>query len=249
MITAIIIDDEAKGRITLEKMIEDYCTNIKIVATAEDVLSGVKVIHAHQPDLVFLDIEMPNYSGFKLIEYFDKVDFEVIFTTAYSQHAIQAFKVSAIAYLLKPIDIQELQEAIAKVEKLRQSRQDDYRIQYLQESLSNDKLERIVLPAQNSWIYLNLDEINYLESEGRNTIVHLADSTKQHSTQSLKECQQALENTTFIRIHRSFIVNLRHIKHYSKGRDSYVQMDNDVRIDVGKNYKDELNEVVSYFVK
>ena len=135
------------------------------------------------------------------------------------------------------------------MEKLRVSKQDDYRIQYLQESLSSEKLERIVLPAQNSWLYLNLEEINYLESEGRYTTLYLADGTKQQSTHSLKECQQVLENTTFIRIHRSFIINLRHIKHYSKGRDSYIQMDNDVRIDVGKNYKDELNEVVSFFTK
>ncbi len=249
MLKAIIVDDEARGRRILQQFIEEYCPTVTIVGTADDVLSGVKAINAYQPDVVFLDIEMPNYSGFKLIEFFDELTFEIVFTTAYERYAIQAFKASAIGYLLKPIDIDELIEVVARVEKLRKMANLKERINTLKANLSNEKSQRIILPAQNGLLYLNLNEINYIESEGRYTKVHLVDNSTMICTNSLKECEVTFLGTPFVRIHRSIIIHLAYIKRYSKGRDSYVVMENEAKLDVGKNYKDGLSDAVSMFVR
>ena len=117
MIRAIIVDDEVRSQNTLTQFLAEYCPQVTLVGTANDVLSGVKAIHKHQPDLVFLDIEMPNYSGFKLIEYFDVLNFQIVFTTAYEDYAIQAFH-TATGYLLKPINIDELIRAVERVEEI-----------------------------------------------------------------------------------------------------------------------------------
>lgn len=249
MLSAIIVDDEARSRRILQQFIEEYCPNVKVVDTAEDVLSGVKAINDHQPDVVFLDIEMPNYSGFKLIELFENPDFEIVFTTAYERYAIQAFKVSAIGYLLKPIDIEELIAVVEKVEALRKMSNLKERVSTLKLNLSNGKTHRLILPAQNGLLYLNLNEINYIESEGRYTKIHLIDGNVMTCTSSLKECENIFEGAPFIRIHRSCIIHLAYIKKYSKGRDSFVVMENDARLDVGKNFKDGLSEAVAIFVK
>ena len=247
-LTAIIVDDEAKGRRALEQLIKENCPDVEVVALCHDVLSGVKAINQYQPNLVFLDIEMPNYSGFKLIEFFDKISFDIVFTTAYEQHAIRAFKTPAIGYLLKPISIDELIEVVDKVVK----------IQTTQVSTNNaktgfsapiEKPKRIVLNSSGGILYLQLEEIISLEADGRNTKVQLKDGQKVLSSNSLKECQQMLENTLFQKIHRSIIVNLAYVKKYSKGRDSYVIMENGQRLDVGLNFKEELTLVTSLFEK
>ncbi|MEL6863271.1 MAG: LytTR family DNA-binding domain-containing protein [Bacteroidota bacterium] len=243
-LTAVIIDDEARSRRTLGHLIKEYCHQVQIVGEAEDVLSGVKVIQNTQPDIVFLDIEMPNYSGFQLIEYFDQINFDIIFTTAYEEYAIKAFKVSAIGYLLKPINIDELIAAVAKAERLRNKRQTQGQI-----APSTEKGRRIILPAQNGMIYLNLDEICYLESEGRYARVHLIDGSDLLTTKSLKDCQDLLNHPFFLRVHRSYIINLSYIKKYTKGRESFVLMENKAQIDVGKNYKEELSRILSFFIK
>lgn len=249
MLSAIIVDDEARSRRILQQFIEEYCPNVEVVETAEDVLSGVKAINDHHPDVVFLDIEMPNYSGFKLIELFEEPDFEIVFTTAYERYAIQAFKVSAIGYLLKPIDIDELIGVVKKVETLRKMSNLKERVSTLKINLSSGKTQRLILPAQNGLLYLNLREINYIESDGRYTKIHLTDSNVMTCTSSLKECESIFEGAPFIRIHRSCIIHLAYIKKYSKGRDSFVVMENDARLDVGKNFKDGLSEAVAMFVK
>ncbi len=249
MLNAIIVDDEARSRRILQQFIEEYCPSLKVVALAEDVLGGVKAINTHKPDVVFLDIEMPNYSGFKLIEFFDDVDFEIVFTTAYERYAIQAFRVSAIGYLLKPIDIDELIGVVRRLEEMRGMANIKERINTLKYNLNSEKPHRLVLPAQNGLLYVNMEEINYIESDGRYTKIHLVDSSTMVCTSSLKECESIFESAPFIRIHRSCIIHLTYIKRYSKGRDSFVVMENDLRLDVRKNYKDGLSEAVSMFIR
>lgn len=248
MLSAIVVDDEARGRRTLESMLEEYCPSVKVVALAEDVLSAVKAINTHKPDIVFLDIEMPNYSGFKLLELFEEINFNVVFTTAYEQYAIRAFKVKASGYLLKPIDIDELVEIVKRIEEMRKTGTlIEAKTSQNPKPINNSN--RIVFPAQSGMLYLNLDEITHLESEGRYTHIFLLDESKVLTTISMKECEKKLQHDTFIRVHRSFIINLAYIKKYARGRDSFVQMENGARIDVGKNYKDDLVEAVSYFIK
>jgi len=251
----VLIDDEEKGRTILKKIIEEYVENVEVVATASDVLDGVKIIHRHDPDVVFLDIEMPGYSGFKLVEYFDEMyveggdktnqNFEIVFTTAYEKYALKAYKASAIGYLLKPIDIDELIEIFKKINKKRE-------IKY-QNSIDpkhySEKPHRIVFPTQSGLIYLSADEICSLESSNRYTNVFLLNGEELLITLSLKDCFAKLANSTFIRIHRSFIINLSYIQNYSRGRDSFVIMDNEKKVDVGLFYKDDLNSAIAAFLK
>ncbi len=249
MLKAVIIDDETKGRSILRRLLEEYCKNVVVLGEAEDVLSGVKVINMYSPDIVFLDIEMPNYSGFKLIDFFGSYNFEVVFTTAYAKYAMQAFKVSAAGYLLKPIDIDELLKIIARVERTKAFVINKNQAKTGQKTILSSDENRVVLPAADELIYLYLDQIYYLESDGRFTNIVLKDTSKVKTTKSLKECQQLFSNLAFIRIHRSYMINLAYIKRFNRGRDSFVLMDNGNRVDVGKNYKEELTEVISFFLK
>ncbi|MCI5082660.1 MAG: LytTR family DNA-binding domain-containing protein [Saprospiraceae bacterium] len=251
MLKAVIIDDEAQSRMLLNQMLEAYCPEVNVVGMAKDVLSGIKIIQNHHPQIVFLDIEMPNYSGFQLIHFFEgNLDFEIIFVTAYHQYAIQAFKASAIGYLLKPIDIDELISAVKKTSKLLQSPTQHARLETVRQNIDGDQINRVVFPGANSFIFLNTTEISYLESDGRNTMIHLMDHSEPlRSTASLKDCEDLLKNNTFIRIHRSFVINLIHIQKFSRGRDSFVQMDNGTKIDVGRSYKETLSEAIDLFTR
>jgi Response regulator of the LytR/AlgR family len=247
MLKAVIVDDETLSRQSLEKLIQDYCPEVEVVASVGEILSAVKEINIHQPDLVFLDIELPNYSGFELIKAFDEINFDIVFTTGYEHYAVKAFKVSAAGYLLKPIDVEELSEVVSRIKERRKARRE----------LTNDangthllgKPLRIVLPAQDGLIYLNLDEVIYLQAEGRYTHIHLLDRSHSITTKNLRDCLSIIGLPSFLRIHRSFIINLIHLKRYARGRDSFVLMENDIRIDVGKNYKEDLSKIVSFFIK
>jgi len=243
----IIVDDEAKARRILAELLKDYCPEVELVDTAEDVLSGVKAIQSHKPDLVFLDIEMPNYSGFKLVEYFDDVDFDIVFTTAYEQYAIKAFKVRAQGYLLKPVDIDDLTAVVQKV--LQQRNEEVNTNDSSPEEEPSNTGGRMQFPAPNGIVYLKDEEIYYIESEGRYSNIYDKDGAKLVTTKPLKDLESMLSTSSFIRVHRSYIINLAYIKHYARGRDSHVILENDQRVDVGKHYKDDLNKAVSLFLK
>ncbi|HHH50092.1 MAG TPA: response regulator transcription factor [Saprospiraceae bacterium] len=248
-LTAIIVDDEARGRRALQQLVAENCPEVEVVALCHDVLSGVKAINQYQPNLVFLDIEMPNYSGFKLIEFFDEINFDIVFTTAYEQHAIRAFKTPAIGYLLKPINIDELIDVVHKVISKQGATQSLANKSNTAFSTPKEKPKRIVLNSSGGILYLQLEEIISLEADGRNTKIQLKDGQQVLSSNSLKDCQQMLENTLFQKIHRSIIINLAYVKKYSRGRDAYVIMENNQRLDVGLNFKDELTLVTSLFEK
>ena len=242
MLKAIIVDDEARSRRILNHLVDEYCDGVEVVEMVEDVLMAYKAINTHTPDIVFLDIEMPNYSGFKLLDLFDELDFDVIFTTAYEHHAIKAFKISASGYLLKPINIDDLVKVVEKVKSKRLET----------ETAANEsgiQKEKVVLPTPNGMIYLLLDEICYLQSDGRHTKIFLTDQSSHVTSLSLRGCLDLLKNGTLLRVHKSHVINLAYIKKYAKGRDSYIEMENGERIDVGKSYKDHLAQAISLFIK
>ncbi len=248
MLKAIIVDDETRNRNILELLLKEYCPSVEVIAIAEDVLSGVKAIQKNQPDLVFLDIQMPNYSGFKLIEYFDKINFQIIFTTAHEHYAIDAFHVNATGYLLKPIDIDELIHAVNKVTKniaKNNHQQDESTIQ----SPVIDPDKKIDLPTKNGIIYLTINEIVHLQSEGRNTHIFLKNGQSVLTTLTMKDCEKRFLKTTLLRIHKSNMINLAYIKKYIKKLDAFVEMENGQRIQVGNSFKDQLNRGLSLFVR
>lgn len=248
MLKAIIIDDEAKNRSTLEQLLNKYCPNVKVVAMAEDVLSGVKVIQKNKPELIFLDIQMPNYSGFKLIEYFDKIDFQIIFTTAHGHYAIDAFHANATGYLLKPIDIDELIHAVNKVIKNLEKKNQPQNETDIQ-SPAIDPNRKIELPTKNGIIYLTLNEIISLQSEGRNTHIFLKDGRNVLTTLIMKDCEKKFLKTTLLRIHKSNMINLAYIKKYIKKSDAFVEMENGQRLHVGNSFKNQLNRGLSFFAR
>ncbi|MFK8007498.1 MAG: LytR/AlgR family response regulator transcription factor [Saprospiraceae bacterium] len=248
MLRAIIIDDETRNRNTLELLLKEYCPKVTVVATAEDVLSGVKTIQKNTPDLVFLDIQMPNYSGFKLIDYFDNIDFQIIFTTAHEHYAIDAFHANATGYLLKPIDIDELIHTVNRVIKnVEKNGQHDGG--NTTQSPIIDPDQKIDLPTKNGIIYLTINEIIYLKSAGRNTHVFLKNDQCVLTTLNMKECEKRFLKTTLLRIHKSNMINLAYIKKYIKKLDAFVEMESGHKVDVGNSFKEQLNRGLSFFSK
>lgn len=248
MLKAIIVDDEVRNRNTLRSLLNEYCSEVNILGEADDVLSGVKAIHTHQPDVVFLDIEMPNYSGFKLVEYFDEVKFQIIFTTAYERYALQAFGASATGYLLKPIDIDELIKVVARAKQIKERKDSALNSTSVQYS-EIDPNKKIDLPTKNGLIYLTINEILYLKAEGRNTHIFLKKGQPVLTTMNMKECEKVFFKTTLLRIHKSYMINIAYIKKHIKKLDAFVEMEGGQRLDVGQAFKEQLNKGLSFFAK
>lgn len=243
--SAVIIDDEAKARRIMETLIADHCPQLKVVATAEDALQGVKAIQKFNPDIVFLDIEMPGYSGFQLLEFFDDINFEVIFATAYSEYALQAFQVSAVDYLLKPIQIDQLQAAVDKAIRLKGKSQVRERIHTLRENIEENTLKKIALPVSHGLTFVPLSDIIYLEADGSYTHVHLVDGSKMLISKKIKEFENTLHpDNYFFRAHRSFIINLHRIKQYLKQDGGHVIMENDATVHIARERKDDFNQLI-----
>jgi len=238
MLTAIIVDDELRNRNTLKSLLKEYCQDVDVLGEAEDVLSGVKAIQTHQPDLVFLDIEMPNYSGFKLVEYFDDVQFQIIFTTAYEQYALQAFGTAATGYLLKPIDIDELINVVARAKQVKEKKNSNLNSTSVQYS-EIDPNKKIDIPTKNGFIYLTINEILYLKAEGRNTHIFFKNGQPVLTTMNMKECEKVFFKTTLLRIHKSYMINIAYIKKHIKKLDAFVEMEGGKRLDVGQAFKEQ----------
>lgn len=241
-IKAIIIDDEERARTALSSLLSSYCPEVEVIDLCANVLDGVASIKKNQPDLLFLDVEMPVYNGFELLNFFSESDsqqnpFEVIFVTAYSQHAITAFKVSAIDYILKPIDIDSLTEAVEKFKSKKQFTQMQERIQLLQENLKNEEFERIALPMSEGLHFVAISEIVFLKADGSYTEVHLSSGTKILVSKKLKFFEDLLNRRSYIfRPHRSYLINLNHISRYVKG-EGIIVMRNNAQLPISRDKK------------
>lgn len=249
ILRAVIVDDEPTARRTLQNLIENYASDIEIIGSAEDVLSGVKTINKTSPDLVFLDVRMPNYSGFSLIEYFDELEFKIIFTTAYEEYANKAFLQGASGYLLKPIDIDDLNDSIERIREELKNEQQDNTVKESKSISLNLSNKILTLPFVGGLLKLNLNEILYFEAKGRQVLIHLQDNESQLANLSLKSIQDVLNKSTFLRIHKSYVVNFIHVKKYTKGKESSITLYNDNTLEVGKVFKESINQVVSYLPK
>lgn len=213
MLKTIIIDDEAKARRILESFINEYCPQLQIAGIAEDVVQGVKLIQKQKPDIVFLDIEMPGFNGFQLLEFFDEISFEIIFVTAYSEFALKAFQVSAVDYLLKPVQIDQLIKAVEKAEKIRGNSLIKERLETLKANLEEQKIKKIVVPVSEGNLFIDLNEITHLKAEGSYVNIFLKDGNKILVSRNIKDYETQLTGEEgFFRTHRSFLVNVRYIK-------------------------------------
>lgn len=237
--TAIIVDDEKHCRDVLALLLARYCPQITLLAACADGPEGVEAIDIHRPDLVFLDIEMPGMSGFDLLKSCQFTGFRVIFTTAYNEYAIQAIRHNALDYILKPVDKDELRQAVAKAEEaisVRPTTQVDEFVAYLNRQKTGD---RIALPTMEGLEILQSEEIYYCESDGGYTHFFLTNGKAVLISKTLKEVEEVLESKGFCRVHHGFLINVRYVQKYIRGDGGEVVMANNKNIPVSRNKKQE----------
>lgn len=217
MIKAILIDDEQSAIRVLTNLLKKLSSNIEIITTSSNLKDGVKQIKKLQPDVVFLDVQMPNYAGYEIVKFFNKINFEIIFVTAYDQYAIKAFELNAIDYLVKPIDRTKLTASIKKVEgKLNQKAAlVDYQI--LLKTIKEKDYKKIIIPELGNRRIINLDNIIAIEADGAYSKIHLKESRIITTSKNLKYFESVLpKDTTFFRSHRAWIINLDYIDFLNK---------------------------------
>lgn len=251
MLTAIIVDDEQQSRETLERMIINFCPQVEILAKASSVAEAVPLIDAQKPDMVFLDIEMPGGNGFTLLELYDEFPFEVIFTTAHDLYAINAIKFAALDYLLKPVNIRELQEAVKRGEKkLGRNEEKDrkQKIEALKSNLSQGDapFTKIALPASEGINFVEISNIIRVEADRSYSNFYLKGRKKIIVSRPLSEYEAFLEAYNFFRTHKSHMINLNHLEKYVKGKGGYVIMDDDSHVDVSVRRKEALLQRIGY---
>lgn len=244
MINAIIIDDENRARESLKKTIAIYCPEINIVGTGSNVEDALKLIHQMTPDIVFLDIEMPNGNGFTLFDKIKNPNFTTIFTSAYEEYAIKAFRIAALDYLTKPIDYRQLQEAVTRFRTKQKIELKEQRLELLIDNMTNRPTEfnKIALPDLQGYTMVKTSDILYCQADSSYSIVHLINGKKVITSKLLKLIEELLPSETFYRIHKSYIVNLNLIKKYVKNDGNHVVLENDIRLDVSDRNKKEFLE-------
>ncbi|MCB0835080.1 MAG: response regulator transcription factor [Bacteroidetes bacterium] len=244
MIKALIVEDEKNSQELLKELINTYCDGVEVIAIAGNVAEALGALKLHKPDLIFLDIELPDGDGFQVLENADEISFDVIFTTAYNQYAMRAFKFAATDYLLKPVDIEELQQAAARVvEKRSEGQQDDpsEKIDALIKNIRNigQPFRRIVLPTSNGFTVVDPDDIIRCESDRNYTFIFLKDKRRILVSRTIKEYDEMLQEFNFFRIHQSHLINLNYLKNYTRGRGGYVELTDGTTLDVSARRKSD----------
>jgi two-component system LytT family response regulator len=221
MLTAVIVDDEIAAIKSIELIANKYCNEVNVIGSAQTAGEGVNLILKTNPDLVFLDVEMPMGSGFDLLEAIPDRKFEVIFITAYNHYAVKAFKYSAVDYLLKPISIEEFIDAVGKVQMIK-SNSIDTRSKYLSlfENLNNLLPNKLIITHEKGFDHVDLDKLLYLEKDGGSTIVYEVGGGTTISVRSFKEYEDILFDRNFFKLNPTIMVNLLHVAHVNKSTKS-----------------------------
>lgn len=240
-IKAVIVDDEALAITSLSILIEEHFKNIEIVGSAGSVSSGVELVERHRPDIVFLDIEMPSGSGFELVEKTSYLKYKLIFTTAYNEYAVKAFKVNAIDYLLKPIDEIEL---IKAVQKVIEQRAESNRVDF-SKLLSGKDTQRISIPTKEGYDLIDCNDLVRVESDSNYTWFHFTSKNKTLVSKTLKDVEKQLEKFNFIRVHNSHLVNPKYIIRYIKSDGGYLILSDNAMIPVSKQKRQALLDLIS----
>ena len=245
-INCILIDDEPGNIITLSELLKEYCPQIKILASARNPIEALQLIILHEPQLIFLDIEMPYGNAFDLLDKLMPISFEVIFVTAFNNYAIKAFKYAAVDYLLKPININELKDAVARVTNKLTENKINTKITSLLQNISTIKDQKIGLPTAQGFLFENAENIMYLVAEGSYTFVFIKGKTKELVSKNLKEMEQILPPNIFCRVHHSSIINMSFVKKYYKGRGGYVEMEDGETFDISVRKKEVFFELFKH---
>jgi two-component system, LytTR family, response regulator len=246
MMKACIIDDEANSREVLELMIKEGHPDITIAGMASNIRDARAMVTKQQPDILFLDIEMPGGSGFELIKQLQEPLPEIIFCTAYGHYAIKAIECSALAYLLKPVSSQKLQEALEKARQKTSSLQKGLQRQVLDEQLSASKeATRFLLNTVEDVKVIKFADVVCCIAEGNYTRIHLADGSKLVASKTLKEFESILYKPNFFRIHHSYLINLNYVQRISKTDGCIVELPNGLSLDVARTRKDEFLQKIT----
>ena len=237
MIRAVIVDDEKLARDVIANYLNEYCPDVEVVAQASTLKTAMSAIQKTTPDLVFLDIEMPDGTGFDLLNAFGKIDFKIIFVTAYSEYAIKAFRFSALDYLLKPVKIDELIEAVAKVRSASTPGLSSEIINSLLANLKNNtpKQSTLIIPNVRGFEVLRVADIIMCQADGYCTNFHITGQKKVVSSKNLKHFAGLLEDHDFLRVHHSYLVNLEHVTGYT--RQGEILLSEGLKAYLGDAYK------------
>lgn len=237
----LVVDDELQSRSLVKKLLSVHFPNL-IIDEAENVISAVEMISENRPKLIFLDVQMRGETGFDLLDKIGTNDFGIIFTTAHSEFALKAFRYSAMDYLMKPIDTEEFKTTVTKaLDKIGHNKSSIDQIAFLKELKSGNKVpDKVAIPTTEGFLFVTINDIVYCHAVGNYTEFHLSDNPKIVSSYTLGYYAELLHPHNFFRVHRSYLINLNHIKMYKKASGGVVLMDNGDEIEVSRNNREEL---------
>ena len=240
-LNAVIVEDEASGRETLKNYLATYCPEVTLLGMADSVKTGVELVQKIKPDIVFLDVEMPFGNGFDLLEQVGNIDFQVVFVTAFSNYAIKALNLSASYYILKPVDIDELVEAVHKIKQRKiQTNQPDH-TKILIDNLKNvnKHTKKITLPILDGFEVISIGDIIRCEAQDNFTEFHLQNGKKLLICRTLKFYEECLDDYDFVRIHKSHLININFVNKYTRGKGGFITMSDGTHVDVSPSKKDD----------
>ena len=242
---AILIDDELNSLQNLQQKLEGFCPDVTIVATSQKPEEGLLLIRQHQPDVVFLDIEMPRMSGFRMLEELGEYDFDIVFTTAYNHYSIDAIRISAFDYLVKPIGIEDLQHAVERL-SISRNKQTKEKIDILKKSLSDNRTQedKIAISTSEGIEFIPIKNILHIESKSNYSKIYLPENKSITVTKILKDFEEMLLPYNFYRVHNSHLINLNYIKKYVRSEGGHVILQDGTAIDISRRKKEEFLKMI-----
>ncbi len=249
-IRAVIVEDEERSQATLIKLLKENCPTVKVIGVASNVAEAISTIDEQKPDMVFLDIALPDGDGFNVLEGIDYDDFEVVFVTAYDKYAIRAFEFSALHYLLKPINHIELQIAVKRFRSRRESEDVNFneKLQTLRDNINNEQ-QKLLLPTLQGYEIISLDDIIRFEASHNYTECFMVNDQKIIVSKPLINFENILNDLYFVRVHNKHLVNLKYVKKYIKGQGGSLKMTDNSEINVSKSRKNDFLDKLNNFAR
>jgi len=244
-IRAVIVDDETSGIEVLEYTLKRHCKDVEVIRSFTSSLEAAEAIPNLHPDVLFVDVEMPQLNGFELVEKLSKLNIQFIFTTAYNEFALKAFRVSALDYLLKPIDADELKSAVNKLKSIKREENPamDALLEYMK---TQQQVKKISIPTDKGIVFIEISQVLYCTSDGPYTTFQLEGGTSIISSKSLGEYEQQLSDKGFYRIHNSSLINVQHLKKFIRQDGGYVEMSNGQGLTVSRRKRDEFLDYLGH---
>ena len=246
MIKAIIVDDELTAIRSLKWEVEKFCGDIEIIESFTNPIEAISAINYLKPDCIFLDIEMPEMDGFQLLSKLEHKNFSLIFTTAFDNYAIRAFKANAIDYLLKPVDTDDLLAAVSKVKTDKEKSTSGIDIEKILQSILPKKgPKKVPLDFSGKTVFVNSEDIMYCKANGNYSELHFEEQKKETLSKKLKEVEALIQNDNFFRVHKSYLVNVNFIKEFVRNNGNYLVLENEITIPVARLKKNALMHFLS----